>query len=105
MGQLARLRHDDAESPAVDAAVPLAVGLAADRAVEADVGGDDVAVVVHPLPPGVDVFQQPALVLLVVREHVGVERQRRRLQVLRMIADNVVVILEVRQHLLVAVSP
>ena len=51
--------------------------------------------------PGIDVFEQPVLVLRFVREGVGVEGQRGRQQVLRVVADDVVVVLEVGEHLLV----
>ena len=56
----------------------------------------------RPLPPGVDVFEEPVAVLRLVRQHVGVEGQRGGQQVLRMVADDVVVVLEVGEHLLVA---
>ena len=57
----------------------------------------------HPLAPGVDVFEHPGLVAIFVGQHVGVERERRRAQVQRGVADDVVVVLEVLEHLLVAV--
>ncbi len=94
---------DDRESPAVHAAVPLAAAGAADRAVEADIGRDDPAVVDHPLAPGADVVEDPLLVAVLVGEHVGVERQVGGAQVQGVIADDVVVVLEVLEHLGVAV--
>ena len=102
MGHLSRLGHDHRESPAVDAAVPPSAALAAYRAVQADVGGDQAVVGLGALHPGVDVLQDPVPVLALARQGVGVEGQRRRRHVHRMVPDDVVVLLEVVQHLLVA---
>src|SRR5262249_1781244 len=49
---------DRAEPPAVHVAPPLAVG-AADLAVKADLRRDDAVVLLHPLPPGIHVLQDP----------------------------------------------
>ena len=92
---------EDGEPPAVDAAVPLASRPAADHPVEPDVGGDDPAVELHPVDPGVDVVDEPVLVFGLMGERVGVEGERSRLEVDRVVADDVVVFLEVLQHLLV----
>ena len=88
--------------PAVDAAVPLPIAFAADGAVEPDVRRDDAAVGLEPLHPRVDVLESPVPVPLLPGEHVGVQGQRGRAQVERMVACDVVVVLEVLQHLLVA---
>ena len=98
----AGLRHGDGEVPAVAAAVPLAAGLAADGAVEADVAGDDAAVVVGVLDPGIDVFQQPLPVLLLAGGGERHQTQLRGAQVERVVADDVGVLSEVIEHLRVS---
>src|SRR5262245_64408461 len=72
----AGLRHLDAEAPAVDPTVPLAARRRSGFTVEADVGRDDTVVVEDALPPGVNVFEDPLLVLLLSRG--GERRQRQR---------------------------
>ena len=57
----------------------------------------------HPHQPGVHVLDQPALVLRLVVDEIGVERQRGGDQVEEVIADDVGVLLVVREELLVAV--
>ena len=91
----------DRESPAVDAAVPLAVALAADRPVQSDVARDDPAVRLGALDPGVDIVDQPVAVAPLARQGVRIEGEGRRAHVERMVAHDVVVVLEVLEHLLV----
>ena len=75
--------------------------LAANRAVQPDIGGNDAAVLLGPRTPGIDVLERPIPVLLLVFEHIGVESQHRRGQVHGVVAHNVVVVLEVSDHLVV----
>src|SRR5262249_43974650 len=97
-----RLGLDDREGPAVDTAVPLAVGGAADRSVEADVRGDDAAVLERALAPGADVREDPFAVLRLACRHEGSERQCGGGEVLGVIADDPAVVLEMLEHLAVA---
>ena len=103
--QRACLRYHHREAPAVDPAVPLAVARAADRPIQPDIGGDDPAVGRSALAPGVHIVDRPRPVPLLTRQHVGVEGQRRGLKIERMVADNVVVVLEVGHHLRVIALP
>ena len=96
------LGNDHRKPPAVNAAVPFAVSRAADLSIQPDVRGDDIAVGDHPFPPGADVLEQPIAIFPLAGEHGGIHRQRGRQQVERVIADDVVVILEVGDHLFVA---
>ena len=93
----------DGEPPAVGAAPPLAVAGAAQGAVQAHVGGNDAAVGRGPLTPGVHVLHDPVAVLGLAGDQVGVERQGGGLQVEGVVAHDVGVLGEVRQHLPVAV--
>ena len=94
------LGHLDGKGPAVTPPIPLAVALAADGPVESDVGRDDPIVGQRALPPGLDVFEHPVLVLVFARQRVRVQPQGRRHHVLRMVADDIGVVFEVGQHLL-----
>src|SRR5437868_4687181 len=95
--------HDRREAPTVDSAVPLAVRRAADLAVQADIAGKNVIVSAGAVYPGIDVFEKPALVLILVREHVGVGCETGGVQVDRIVPERLVVLDEVGEHLLVTV--
>ena len=70
VGELAVARHlQHREAPAVDAAVPAVAAL--DRAVEADAGRDQAAVLLGALDPGVDVLEHPVAVPLLAGQRVG----------------------------------
>src|SRR5262249_28221482 len=90
------------ESPAVDAAVPLPVRARPDLAIEPHIGWDDAIVVDDALPPGTGVFEYPLLVFRLPGAHVSGQCERDGHQVLRVVADDVGVVLEVGEHLLVA---
>ena len=99
--QLPRLRHRHRKTPSIDAAVPLAVTGAPNGAVQPDVRGGDASIRLCPFAPGICVIDQPVLVLGIPGLHVGVEGQRRRRQIERVIADHVVVVFKMGYHLCV----
>ena len=89
------------EAPAVGVVPPLPLG-PADGAIECHVARDDAAVLLHPRQPRVHVLDEPALVLRLVVQEIGVERQRGGDEIEEVIADDVGVLLIVREELLVA---
>ena len=99
VGDLFDLAVEDREIPAVGAFVPLAAVLAAYGSIEPDVGGDVAPVGFRALAPGVDVFQGPVAILLLVSQQVGVERQVGRCQVERVVSHAIEVLGAVREHL------
>ena len=77
--------------PAVHRSPPAAACAAADGAVQADVAGDDAAVLAGALHPRVGVLQDPVAVLGIARAQVGVQRHHRDRQVARGVAGHVLV--------------
>ena len=100
VGHSSGLRNLNRKSPAVTATIPLAVTCTADRPIKTDIGRDDSIVVERALPPGLYVVEHPAFVLILSSQSVGINPQRRRHHILRMVADHVGIILEVSQHFL-----
>ena len=72
---------------------------AADSSVEIDEARDDAAVLLHAIEPGIHVLENPLLVLRLAREQIRVQRQRRRDQIQKVIADDVGVFLVVGEEL------
>ena len=102
VGKCPRLRHRHRKPPAIDSSVPLAVTGAAKAAVQPNIGGSYPVVGCCPFAPGVNVIDKPAAVPVLAGQHVGVKGQRRRRQIERVVADNVIVILKMGNHLCVA---
>src|SRR4029453_8612231 len=92
---------DRTEAPAVGVIPPLPLG-SADRAVECHVARNDAAVLLLPRQPRVHVLDEPALVLRLVVHEIRVERQRGSDEIEEVIADDVRVLLIVREELLIA---
>ena len=99
MGRGPCLGHGDREPPAVAASPPTPSRGPSDGAVEADVGGDDAAVLLGALHPGVDVVDDPGAVAVFAGDQVGPQPRVGGLEVQRIVADHVGVLLEVGQHL------